>query len=197
MPSNLARALLFVIVAQLTSGCSGQREPAKLALEEIKIEMAIASPEAPKYLPDQATFVQKEVARLTASFEAQDYSTVVADSPTVLLDAKHLVAAAKSRKQEAVLRLVHEWTTLDSSLPHSFAAVRSRIDALSNVRHVPKRVDVAAAKVAIAEGSALWDKGHAAFDAGRFEDAVASLKDAKPKVDAAAAAIQLQLPGAD
>jgi hypothetical protein len=155
------------------------------------------SPEAPKYLPDQAKFVQKEVARLNTSFEVRDYSTVVADSPAVLLDAKHLVAAATAKKQEAVLHLVNEWTTLDSSLPPSFAAVRSRLDALSNVRHAPKGVDVAAAKVAVAEGNASWDQGHAAFDAGRIEEAVASLKNAKPKVDAAAAALQLQLPGTD
>lgn len=191
--ANLPNALLVAIVAQLTAGCSGQREPAKLALEKIHTEMEMASPDAPKYLPDQAIFVKKEVARLNASFEVHDYSTVVADSPTVLLDAKHLVAAATSRNQEAVLFLMHEWTTLDSSLPPSFAAVRSRLDALSNVRHAPKGVDTAAAKATVAEGRAFWDQGHAAFDAGRIEEAVASLKNAKPKVDAAAAALQLQL----
>jgi hypothetical protein len=188
---------VFVVVARLTAGCEGQHEPAKLALEEVNTAMEMASPDAQKYLPNQTILVQKEVAKLNASFEARDYSVVVADSPAVLLDAKHLVAAAMAKRQDAVMHLVHEWTTLDSSLPPLFAAIRERLDALSKAKHGPKGLDVIALKAAVTEGSALWDKGQAAFSAGRLDDAVASLKDAKHRVDAAAAALQLHVPGTD
>jgi hypothetical protein len=188
---RVANTLLLIGIASLTAGCAGQKEPAKLALEQVNTEMEMASPDALRYLPGQAIFVQKEVAKLNASFEAQDYPTVVADSPVVLVDAKHLLAAATAKRQAVVMQLAHEWTTLDASLPPLFAAVRTRLDALSNVRRGPKGVDVSAVKTDFAEGSALWDKGEAFFDAGRIEDAVATLKDAKPKVEAAAAALQL------
>jgi hypothetical protein len=194
-PAALANALLFVGIAWLTAGCAGQEGPAKLALDQINTEMEMASPDALKYLPDQTIFVRKELARLNASFEAQDYPTVLADSPAALVDAKHLVAAATAKRHTVVMQLVHEWTTLDASLPPLFSAVRTRLDALSKVRHGPKGVDVTTVKTDFAEGSALWDKGEVLFDAGRIEDAVASLKDAKPKVEAAAAALQLPVSG--
>ncbi len=196
LPQTVAITLLYAFIAQFAAGCSDQQKPAKLALEEIHTAMEIASPDAQRYLPDKAIFVQKEVDRLDSSYQSQDYSTVVADSPVILLDAEHLAAAATAKRQESVMHLVHEWTTLDSSLPPLFAAVKSRLDALSMARHRPKGVGVLALKATVAEGNTLRDQGQASFDAGRLEEAVAFLKDAKSKVDAAAAALQIG-PGTD
>lgn len=196
-PLNLASAIAYAVVAQCATGCSSQHEPAKLALEEIQIAMEMASPDAQKYLPDQAIFVQKEVARLNVSYQSGDYSSVVADSPVILLDAEHLAAAATTKRQESIMHLVHEWTMLDSSLPPLFSAVRARLEVLSKIRHAPKGVDVAAVKTNITEGTGLWNKGQAAFNANRLEEAVAFLEDAKPRLDAAAEALQLPLPGTD
>ena len=195
LPPNPEKVLLYVILAACAAGCAGQREPAKLALEEINITMEIASPDALKYLPDQTIFVQKEVAKLNASYGFRDYATVVTDSPAILLDAKLLVAAATIRKQNAIMVLAQEWTTLDKSLPPLFAAVRTRLESLSKMRHPPKGIELTAAQLGIAQGSALWDKGHAAFSAGQLEEAVAFLKDAKVKVESAATALQLSLLG--
>ena len=193
----LANTLLYAVIALFAAGCSGQHEPAKLALEEINTAMQLAAEDAPKYLPDQTIFVQKEVAALNAAFEARDYATVVAESPTVLLDAEHLAGAATAKRQEAVMQLMHEWTALDASLPARLAAVKTRLDALAKVRHAPRRMDVTAIKASVAEVSDVWDKGQAAFDAGRIDEAVALLKEAKPKIDAAATALDLPFSEAD
>ena len=110
LPQTVAITLLYAFIAQFAAGCSDQQKPAKLALEEIHTAMEMASPDAQRYLPDKAIFVQKEVDRLDSSYQSGDYSTVVADSPVILLDAEHLAAAATAKRQESVMHLVHEWT---------------------------------------------------------------------------------------
>jgi anti-sigma factor ChrR (cupin superfamily) len=108
-----------------------------------------------------------------------------------------LVAAVSVKRQEAAAGLLREWTTLDASLPPLVAAVRVRIDMLTKIKLPRKGIDLSRAKASIAVGDALWDKAESAFESGQLEDAVALIKDAKPKAEAAAAALQLTYPGTD
>jgi len=130
---------------------------------------------------------------LKTSFDQEDYSAVLAGSPAVLADAKGLVAAVSVKRQEAAAGLLREWTTLDASLPPLVARCEC-------YRHVDqdqtpgKGIDLSRAKASIAVGDALWDKAESAFESGQLEDAVALIKDAKPKAEAAAAALQLTYP---
>jgi hypothetical protein len=57
-------------------------------------------------------------------------------------------------------------------------------------------VDVAAAKSAVDDATASWTKAQAANTAGDPETAVASARDAKAKLEAAAAAMKMTLPAA-
>jgi len=74
--------------------------------------------------------------------------------------------------------------------------VQTRIDALSKSRHVPKDVDLTAAKSALTDASSAWENAQSAFKSGNASDAVAMAKDAKSKLDSAAAALKLNLPQA-
>ncbi len=189
--------VMLSFVGLMTVACAKNQEPAKQALAEIDSFVKQASTDARRYLPEQAAMVHDKVAVLKTSFDQEDYSAVLAGSPAVLADAKGLVAAVSVKRQEAAAGLLREWTTLDASLPPLVAAVRVRIDMLTKIKLPRKGIDLSRAKASIAVGDALWDKAESAFESGQLEDAVALIKDAKPKAEAAAAALQLTYPGTD
>jgi hypothetical protein len=171
-------------------------EPAKNALDNINATLAAASPDAQQYVPDQLSSAQGKVAALTASFEKKDYAAVVAGAPAVLAEVNGLAGAAAAKKDEILKALGNEWRNLDASIPQSVTAVQTRIDELSKGKHVPKGIDLAAAKSGLADASSAWDKAQSAFKSGNASDAVPLARDAKSKLEAAAAALKLNLPQA-
>jgi hypothetical protein len=62
---------------------------------------------------------------------------------------------------------------------------------LSKVKHVPKGIDLAAAKSGLADATAAWEKAQSAFKSGNASDAVPLAKDAKSYVESAATALKL------
>jgi hypothetical protein len=74
-------------------------------------------------------------------------------------------------------------------------AVQNRIDFLSKKTSKKQAagIDLDGAKAAIAGASSLWSKAQAAFGAGNLDEAVATAKEVKSKVDAVAAALKLDL----
>jgi hypothetical protein len=180
-------------VAILLVACASQMEPAKNALDNINSILNSASTEAQKYVPDQLAEAQAKVAALSASFEKKDYAAVVAGAPAVLTEVKGLAGAAAAKKDEMVKALGSEWRSLAASIPQSLSAVQTRMDALSKSKHVPKDIDLAAAKSGLADATSAWDKAQEAFKSGNPADAVAAAKDAQGKLASAAAALKLNL----
>jgi hypothetical protein len=86
-----------------------------------------------------------------------------------------------------------EWRTLAAAIPQAMTAVQTRVDALSKTKHVPKDIDLAAAKSGLADATSEWNNAETAFKAGNAADAVPLAKDAKSKLDSAAAALKLNL----
>jgi hypothetical protein len=185
--------LTLCSVAVLFVACANQMEPAKNALDNITTTLNSASADAQKYVPDQFAEAQTKVAALTASFEKKDYAAVVAGAPAVLVEVNGLSSAAEAKKDEMVKALGNEWRSLAASVPQSLSAVQTRIDALSKTKHVPKDIDLGAAKSGLADATSTWDKAQEAFKAGNPSDAVTSAKDAQGKVVSAAAALKLNL----
>jgi hypothetical protein len=178
-------------VAILCVACANQMEPAKNALDNINTTLNSVSADAQKYVPDQFTAAQSKAAALTASFEKKDYAAVVARAPAVLAEVNGLAGAAAAKKDEMVKALGNEWRSLAASVPQSLSAVQTRIDALSKTKHVPKDVDLGAAKSGLADATPAWDKAQEAFKSGNLEDAVTAAKDAQGKIASAAAALKL------
>jgi hypothetical protein len=185
--------LTLCSVAILFVACVNQMEPAKNALDNINTTLNSVSADAQKYVPDQFTQAQSKVAALTASFEKKDYAAVIAGAPAVLAEVKGLPDAAAAKRDEMVKELGNEWRSLAASVPQSLSAVQSRIDDLSKTKHVPKGVDLGAAKSGLADAHSAWDKAQEAFKAGNPADAVTAAKDAQGKVASAAAALKLNL----
>jgi hypothetical protein len=193
---HIAKYLALYSALILVVACANQMEPAKNALDNINATLAAASADAQQYVPDQLSSAQGKVAALTASFEKKDYAAVVAGAPAVLAEVNGLAGAAAAKKDENLKALGNEWRNLDASIPQSVTAVQTRIDELSKGKHVPKGIDLAAAKSGLAEATSAWDKAQSAFKSGNASDAVPLARDAKTKLEAAAAALKLNLPQA-
>jgi hypothetical protein len=185
--------LALCSVAILFVACVNQMEPAKNALDNINSILSSVSTDAQKYIPEQYAQAQGKVAALTASYEKKDYAAVVAGAPAVLAEVNGLSGAVADKKDEAVKALGNEWRSLAASIPQSLTAVQSRVDALSKTKHVPKDVDLGAAKSGLADATSAWDKAQDAFKSGNPEDAVTAGKDAQSKIATAAAALKLNL----
>jgi hypothetical protein len=183
--------LMLCSVAVLFAACVNQMEPAKNALDNINATLKSVSAEAQKYVPEQFAQAQSKAAALSASFEKKDYATVLARAPGVLSEVSGLAGAAAAKKDEMVKALGNEWRSLAASVPQSLSAVQSRIDDFSKTKKVPKGVDLAAAKSALADATAAWDKAKDAFKSGNPEDAVTAGKDAQGKLASASAAVKL------
>jgi hypothetical protein len=198
MKSNqrITRFLTLCSVALLFAACVNQMEPAKNALDNINSQLSAVSADAQKYIPDQYAQAQGKVAALTASFEKKDYQAVIAGAPAVLTEISGLSGAVAAKKDEMVKALGNEWRSLAASVPQSLTAVQTRVDALSKTKHVPKDVDLGAAKSGLADANSAWSKAEDAFKAGNPDDAVTAGKDAQSKVASAAAALKLNLPQA-
>jgi len=186
--------LALYATAILVVACANDREPAKNALDNINSSLSAVSAEAQKYVPDQLTDAQGKVADLNTSFEKKDYAAVVAGAPAVLSEVNGLAGAAAAKKDEILKALGTEWRSLAVSIPQSMSAVQTRIDALSKSRHVPKDIDLGAAKSGLADATSAWDKAQSAFKAGNAADAVSTAKDARGKLESAATALKLDLP---
>jgi hypothetical protein len=186
--------LTLCSVAILLVACADPMAPAKNALDNINTTLNSVSADAQKYVPDQFTQAQSKVADLTASFEKKNYAAVVAGAPAVLAEVNGLAGAVAAKKDEIVKALGTEWRSLSASVPQSLTAVQTRIDGLSKTKHVPKDVDLGAAKSGLADATSSWDKAQEAFKAGNPADAVTAGKDAQGKLASAAAALKLNLP---
>jgi hypothetical protein len=189
-----AKYLAVYSVAFLMAACANQVEPAKNALDNINATLAAASTDAQKYVPEQLSSAQGKVAALTAYFDKKDYAAVLAGAPAVLAEVNGLEAAAAAKKDEILKALGNEWRSLAASIPQSVTAVQTRIDEMSKAGHVPKGIDLAAAKSGLADATSAWEKAEAAFKSGNASDAVPLAKDAKSSVESAAAALKLNLP---
>lgn len=195
MKSNqrTTRFLTLCSIAILFVACANQMEPAKNALDNIDTTLNLASADAQKYVPDQLAEAQTHVAALTASFEKKDYAAVVGGAPAVLAEVNGLAGAAAAKKDEMVKALGNEWRSLAASVPQTLSAVQTRIDALSKTKHLPKDVDLGAAKSGVADATSAWDKAQEVFKSGNQADAVTAAKDAQAEIVSAAAALKLDL----
>ena len=186
--------LALCSVAILFVACVNQMEPAKNAIDNINATLNSVSADAQKYVPDQFAQAQSKAAELTASFEKKNYAAVIAGAPAVLTEVNGLAGAVAAKKDEIVKALGNDWRSLSASVPQSLSAVQTRIDSLSKTKHVPKDIDLGAAKSGLADGTSAWDKAQEAFKSGNPADAVTAGKDAQGKIASAAAALKLNLP---
>jgi len=199
------RFVLAAILAIAVAGCSGRKDAAQSLLWEIVATVTAAEPEAAKYIPDQLTEVQAKLKDVRTSFDKGDYDGVIAAAPAVLVEAQSLATAAAAKKDEILKVQNDTWADLVSVLPDEVTALQNHVDQLNNskkpIRKSPKGapsgVDAAQAGVSMTDITFLWSKAQAAFAAGNLDEAVATAKDVKSRVDALANSLQVALGGSN
>jgi hypothetical protein len=193
------RSLLIALSAVVLFACSGQKQPAENLLLETDATIIAASGEAAKYVPQQLADVQRQYADLKASFEKQDYAGVVNAGPAVLGAAQTLATAAAAKKDEVLKVLNDDWAGLAAVLPDEQSAIENRLEELSknsnksnkSNKKQPSGVDLDASKASLSDAMSLWSKATAAFAAGNLDEAVATAKAVKGKLDPLAAALKV------
>jgi hypothetical protein len=189
------RYAVVTAAAIILAACAGQKQPAQKMIGDIEATVTAASAEAAKYVPDQLADVQSKLGALKASYDKQDYASVVSGGPAVLTAAQSLATAAAAKKDEMLKALNDEWTGLSGSLPGAITAIQSRMDLLGkkSSKKMAAGVDLAAAKSGLSDATSLWSKAQAAFASGNLDEAVNTAKDVKAKIDALAASLKLDL----
>jgi hypothetical protein len=190
------RSLLIALSVLALSACSGQKQPAENLLLETDATIIAASGEAAKYVPQQLADVKRQYADLKSSFEKQDYATVVNAGPAVLGAAQTLATAAAAKKDQVLKVLNDDWAGLAAALPDEQSAIQSRLAELSkntNKKTSKKPapgVDLDACKASLSDAMSLWSKATAAFAAGNLDEAVATAKAVRAKLDPLAEALK-------
>jgi hypothetical protein len=177
--------------------CSGQKEPAQKLLLDTDATIIAASAEAAKYVPQQLADVQRQYADLKASFDKQDYAGVISAAPAVLGAAQTLATSAAARKDEVLKALNDDWTGLAAVLPGEQSAIQNRLEQLSRKANKKQAagVDLDGAKASLSDAMSLWSKATAAFAAGNLDEAVATAKAVKAKLDPLATALKVPVTG--
>jgi hypothetical protein len=197
----------FVLIA--LSACQNQKEPAQKAIADIETAVTAAGADAERYIGAQVKAVKDGVAALKAKFEKKDYKGVLADAPALMAKAQGLTAAKDAAIKEETARqaaekaaaeqvLKSDWETLASTVPSAIEAVDSRVGVLAKSKKLPANLtkeELASAQSNLAEAKTLWDQASSAQAAGNVRDAVTSAQQAKEKVDAALAGLDMTTAG--
>jgi hypothetical protein len=196
MIQRIGRYAVVSAAAILLAACAGQKQPAQKLIGDIESTVTAASAEAAKYVPDQLADVQTKLGALKASFDKQDYASVVTAAPPVLGEAQTLATAAAGKKDEILKALSDQWTALSGALPADVSVIQNRIEFLGrkSSKKAAAGIDLEAAKGGLGDAAALWSKAQAAFAAGNLDEAVNTAQDVKAKIDALAASLKLALP---
>lgn len=195
-PHRIRKFALISLAAVMLAACASEREPAQKIMNDIEAAVNAASADAAKYVPDQLNDVQTKLDDLKTSFTAQDYKVVVAKGPALLSEAQGLAGAAAAKKAEVMKGLNDQWAALSAEVPGRMTAIQNRIDLLSKKlsRKLVKGIDLEAAKSALSDATSLWSKAQGAFGNGNMEEAVATAKDVKSRLEAVASGLKMELP---
>jgi hypothetical protein len=187
------RLHLALIILLLTS-CSTQMDSAKQQIDAAQSAVDTSTADASKYMPEHSKTLERRMGQLKAAFNQKDYQTVLADGPRLIDDARTLQQQVATKKAESQYQLGLQWTQLSSGVPQMLETIKARIGVLQASKRVPNGVDLAAGQVAMNDASMLWDKARTTQASGDLTTAVAAVKSAQSRAQAAADALKLKLP---
>jgi hypothetical protein len=179
----------------LLSACASDKAPAEQALKSAEAAVAGVTAQAGKWLPDQTRALDASLASLKDKFAKGDYKAVLAEAPALSSRAKEVATAAAAKQAE----LTKTWETLSANLPQLVAAVKSRVDILSQAKKLPATVSkekLEAAKAGLADATKGWEDASAAFKGGNVADAVAKADTVRKRAVEAMEALGMQVPPA-
>jgi hypothetical protein len=189
------KGLWWAVALVLLSACASDKGPAEQAVKAAEAAVAEVRGEAGKWLPDQARALEASLTSVKDKFAKGDYKAVLAEAPAVASRAKEISAAAATKKAE----LTKSWETLSAGVPPMVAAVKSRVDILSQAKKLPATVSkdkLEAAKAGLADATKGWEEATQAYARGNVADAVARADGVKKRTVEALEALGMPVPPA-
>jgi hypothetical protein len=174
---------------------SADKAPAAAAITTAQTAIDAVKGEAAKYVPDQVKSVEDALAAAKGNFEKKDFKAALTGAQDAAAKAKDLGAAATAKKAE----LTKAWEEVSSGVPQMAAAIKSRVDILSQSKKLPAGLDKAKLDGAKADLAALnqsWTEASEAFKSGNVTNAVAKARAAKDKAVEAMTALNMTVPQA-
>jgi hypothetical protein len=189
------QGMLWAVALMLLSACASDKAPAEQAIKAAEAAVGEVRAEAGKWLPDQVRALDASLASVKDKFAKGDYKAVLAEAPAIASRAKEVSAAAATKKAE----ITKTWEQLSANLPQMVAAVKSRVDILSQAKKLPATVSkekLEAAKAGLADATKGWEDANAAFKSGNVADAVARADAVKKRTVEALEALGMPVPPA-
>lgn len=161
--------------------CNTDKVPAQAAITAAESAITAVSADAQKYVPDQLKAVNDSLAAAKDQFAKGEYKGALATATEVTAKAKDLGAAAAAKKNE----LMKAWTDASADVPKALAALKSRVDILSQSKKLPKGLDAAKlteAKDGLTASTRTFEEATAAAAAGNLAEAAQKAAGLKAKV---------------
>jgi hypothetical protein len=187
LQTNFRMSVLAVVCAAALA-CNGGRLPAEAAMKTAEDAVRAARAEAERFAPDDFRSLSDDLNAARDQLARADYKTALASAASIPRRAHDVLARAGAKRDE----LTRTWNGLAGDVARMVEAARSRVDALSPSRTLPKGVDagqLAAAKESLALATSAWDEAQAAFQAGHWNDAIARGRAAKERASTALTAL--------
>jgi hypothetical protein len=149
--------LMAALMAMLIVGCANQKNAAEQAVAGAERALSAVRDVAAKYVPDQLTAVDTQLASLKESLAKGDYKGVLAGAPALntAIGALKDAATAKAADAEAAMAKAKDaWATTSTDVPKMLAALQSRVDVLSKSHHLPAGVSKDAEQRQVRHGRA-------------------------------------------
>jgi hypothetical protein len=184
-----------MVAALLATACASDTVPAEQAVKAAEAAVAAVGAEAAKPVPDQAKALDMALATVKEKFAKGEYKAALAEAPALASKAKEIAAAAAAKKAD----LTESWEEMSAGLPQMVAAVKSRVDILSQSKKLPATLTqekLDAAKAGLAEATKGWEEATTAFKSGALADALAKGEAVKVKTVQALEALGMPVPSA-
>jgi hypothetical protein len=151
MHRSVRLAPILLPLALLLACGDAARKPAEAALQAAESAVSSLDEAASKLVPDQVQAVKDALAAAKEQVAKKDFKGALAAAGGIPEKVKEVLAAVEAKKQglaqkqeELKKALTARWEQASGELPQLAAAVKSRLDILSQARKLPQGIDKAA-----------------------------------------------------
>jgi DNA repair exonuclease SbcCD ATPase subunit len=184
-------AMLFISV--LFMACADEKGPAELAMKAAEQAVAATKAEAEKLVPDQVAALESALASAKDKLAKGEFKEALSEAQGLVGKAKDVLAAAQARKNE----LTQKWTELSQGLPQMVEAIQGKVDDLSKLKKLPKKITtekLAEAKSGLEAVKADLAKAQESFKSGNIAEAIAVATAVKEKAVKAMGSLGITAP---
>ena len=175
-------AALFILV--MVMGCADEKGPAELAMKAAEQAVETTKAEAAKLVPEEVAALEAAMASAKGKLENGEYKAALTEAQGLVGKAKDVLVAAKAKKDE----LTKKWTELTEGIPQIVEAIQEKVDSLSKLKKLPKKItadELEEAKSGLEAVRADLAKAQESFTSGNITEAIATATAVKEKASKA------------